>query len=136
MPSRDGRLYKHELKELIEQKKSEIIELKTLYKIAPKCFKNDPRYIARNKSAVIKSPIYGWIKHHWSYNTEDATDIIFLKHENHIRVHSDLKYDPESKYYFGIYDTDILLDTKRKHLRYIVNIEKRRKEYREKYEAM
>ena len=119
MPSRDGRLYKHEIKELIEMYKSEIPRLIKLIKTAPICYKNHYCYIGQRAVQKIKSPD-NRVKHHWSYNEEDAMDIIYLTTEYHGAFHSHSSYDKNEKKYRT--SGGKLLDTKFKHMRYIVSI--------------
>ncbi len=133
MPSRDGRLYKHEIKELIEMYKSEIPRLIKLIKTAPICYKNHYCYIGQRAVQKIKSPD-NRVKHHWSYDEKYLTDLVFLKPENHKLVHGTMEIDEDKKYYRGIFGDGPLLNTKLKHLRYVISIKKFREEYEANHE--
>lgn len=60
----------------------------------------------------------GQEKHHWSYQKQNAKDIIPLSVSDHALVHRYLTYDKETFMYRRI-DTNELLDTKAKHLEYL-----------------
>lgn len=73
---------------------------------------------ARNLSQRIKPSVAGNQMHHWSYNTEDARDVIELTTREHGKAHRFLVYDQERKMYRE-HDTMVLLDTREKHEAYI-----------------
>jgi hypothetical protein len=125
MPSRNGKLYKHEIKELIEMYRSEILRLRGLKRTAPTCNKNHYCAIGQRAASKIKAPD-GRVKHHWSYDEKYLTDIIFLKPENHKLVHSTMKMNKDKKYFEGAFNNKLLLDTKIKHLRFVISVKKHR----------
>lgn len=68
-------------------------------------------------SQRIKSP-NNHEKHHWSYNEEHYTDIIFLTKKDHMKAHRFIIYDQERMMYRRI-DNNLLLNTKEIHYNYI-----------------
>lgn len=74
--------------------------------------------IVKNLNSINKPLIKGNELHHWSYNIEHAKDTIELTIAKHAYIHRFLTYDQLTKMYF-ILNTNILLDTKEKHLKYI-----------------
>lgn len=70
------------------------------------------------KKILGKKRIEGFEMHHWSYNIEDAKDIIPLVQKEHAKAHRFIIYDQERKMYRRI-DTNELLDTKESHLEWI-----------------
>ena len=131
MPARNGKQYKHEIKEQINLLKEQIILLKEEYRFAPTApDKTDKRYIAQCLMSSGKvPPKEGYHRHHWSYNTEDALDIFYLKGKNHYWAHCVLDYDKDSGYYYNKFSGE-LLDTKSKHIRALVERRKIDKKYR------
>jgi hypothetical protein len=79
-------------------------------------FKFPEKYKARNKSQKIIS-INGH-NHHWSYNEEHAIDVIDLTIKNHLKAHRFIIYDQERMMYRTL--DGVLLDTKERHLNYIM----------------
>ena len=84
----------------------------------------------------------GYYRHHWSYNRDHLIDVIYVQKELHISFHSCMYYDIREKlyraswlnsYYQDKIDQIIkhgtLLDTKIKHIRFLVEV---RRFYREK----
>lgn len=70
--------------------------------------------IVRSK---LNSPAPGNHYHHWSYNLNDAVDVIEIPKETHYLIHRFIKYD---KKYFKYRTTEgILLKTKNMHVKYI-----------------
>ena len=139
MPNRNGKLYKHEIKNLIQEHKDAIVELKERHRFAPKDnrgkvfsdsdkHKQKIRYMARDVKCRD-----GYVRHHWSYNEEDATDIIYLTQEQHGAFHSNSRYNKDEKKYETRWPSVSLLDTKFKHLRHIVKIMKGRKADQERW---
>jgi hypothetical protein len=63
----------------------------------------------------------GYHVHHWSYNEEHYTDIIYVTIVEHALAHRYMIYDQERKMYRKI-DTMELLDTKEQHEQYIKNL--------------
>jgi hypothetical protein len=57
--------------------------------------------------------------HHWSYNDEHLKDVIDLNPKDHLKAHRFIIYDQERMMYRGL--NGILLDTKEKHLNYIMD---------------
>lgn len=72
--------------------------------------------LAKNLSSNLKVE-KGFNNHHWSYNLEDAKDIISLSIENHNIIHRYLIYDQDTYKYKTL--EGVLLDTKEKHIEYI-----------------
>lgn len=63
------------------------------------------------KSAHSKSShIYkeGYEKHHWSYNEGDEKSVIFLKKEDHAKLHRVTVYDQERKMYRKCHNNELL----------------------------
>jgi len=85
------------------------------------CYKNKypEKYKAHIKSQRIKTPD-GKEKHHWSYNDNHLTDIIYLTNIEHNKAHRYMIYDQERKMYRKL--DGVLLDTKEKHIYYINNL--------------
>lgn len=75
---------------------------------------------AKNKSQKMKKPFDGAEAHHWSYNDEHFKDVLWLSKKDHMKSHRFIVYDQERKMY-RTHDTNILLDTKEQHEKYIFN---------------
>ena len=75
------------------------------------------KYASKKYCSKIKSPI-GYEKHHWSYNIEDAKDVIFLTKKEHSKAHRFIVYDQERMMYRR-FDTNELLNTKEVHFDFI-----------------
>ena len=73
---------------------------------------------AKTKSCKMECPD-GKEKHHWSYNEGFEKDVIFLSNKDHNIAHRFLSYN-ETLYIYETLDGE-LLDTKEKHLKYIVD---------------
>lgn len=76
------------------------------------------KYRAALASSKIKTFIDGMEKHHWSYNEEHYSDLIFLTKKEHMKAHRFIVYDQERMMYRR-YDNNILLDTKHSHEEFI-----------------
>ena len=74
--------------------------------------------LARLKSHKLKN--YGFEKHHWSYNIEDHLNVIWLTKKEHMKGHRFIIYDQERMMYRR-FDNNVLLDTKEKHLEFIMH---------------
>lgn len=72
---------------------------------------------AKNMSNKIVAP-NNFEKHHWSYNLDDAKDVIFLSKNDHYKAHRFIIYDQERMKYRRC-DNLELLDSKQNHLDYI-----------------
>lgn len=70
------------------------------------------------KSQRMGKPFNDAEKHHWSYNAEHATDIIWLTKQQHGKAHRFIVYNQDDKMY-RTFDTNELLDSKLKHERFI-----------------
>lgn len=57
--------------------------------------------------------------HHWSYNEEHWRDVIDLSQKDHLKAHRFIIYDQERMMYRDL--SGRLLDSKEKHLRYIMD---------------
>lgn len=68
--------------------------------------------------ASLKKPFDNAERHHWSYNEEHFTDIIWLIKKEHMKAHRFIIYDQERMMYRR-YDNNELLDTKIKHEEFI-----------------
>ena len=95
------------------------------------------------QKARIKNEIYkqctvpvknNLVRHHWSYNDKHASDIIYLKNSKHIKLHSLLKYDISSKMFMSL--SGLLLDTKEKHFKYLLNRWRCMKEFRKTHDEI
>lgn len=73
---------------------------------------------ATTASRRVDAEFDGAEKHHWSYNEEHYQDIISLTKKHHMKAHRFIVYDQERRMYRR-YDTNELLDTKRKHEEFI-----------------
>lgn len=62
----------------------------------------------------IKASIKGNQIHHWSYNTNDAKDVIELSKKHHYLLHRHMVYDQSKKMYRD--KNGILLDSKQSHI--------------------
>lgn len=76
------------------------------------------KFLAKSACKNIKTPD-GFEKHHWSYNKEHQTDVIFINPKFHARMHCFMIYDPDKMMYRNEFGK--LLDTKEKHLDYILS---------------
>ncbi|AXF52582.1 MAG: hypothetical protein [Caudoviricetes sp.] len=76
------------------------------------------KYIARNLSQRVEAP-KGFHRHHWSYNTKDAKDVIILSPKDHLKAHRFLIYDQE-RFMYRRFDNNELLDTRCKHEEFIL----------------
>ena len=76
------------------------------------------KYKAKNSSQRIKIK-EGMERHHWSYNKEHYKDIIPLSTKDHKKAHIYMVYDQE-RFMFRRTDNNELLDTKQKHIDYIM----------------
>jgi hypothetical protein len=80
--------------------------------------KKYPEKIAsKSKTSKMKS-INGHL-HHWSYNQEHYKDVIDLTMKDHLKAHRFIIYDQERMMYRNL--DGVLLDTKEKHLQYILD---------------
>ena len=61
----------------------------------------------------------GYELHHWSYNKEHLNSVIEISIKNHYKAHRFIIYDQERMMYRRI-DNNELLDTKEKHLEWIL----------------
>jgi len=75
--------------------------------------------IAKNKTSRLKAKTKGNHLHHWSYNLEDAKDVIELSVKDHNTIHRFLKYDQEYFFYRDL--SGNLLNTREKHIKYIIS---------------
>jgi len=66
----------------------------------------------------LKKPFEGAEKHHWSYNIENAKDVIWINKKEHMKGHRFIVYDNE-RFMYRRYDTNELLDTKERHEEFI-----------------
>jgi hypothetical protein len=73
----------------------------------------------RAKSAIGKMKSSLEHMHHWSYNKEHYKDVIDLTIKDHLKAHRFIIYDQERMMYRRL--DGILLDTKEKHLEYILD---------------
>lgn len=70
------------------------------------------------KAHDIPLPDKELTRHHWSYKVEHRRDIIFINRIKHDNVHRHITYDQNTMMYRT--PTGELLDTKEKHLGYII----------------
>jgi len=70
------------------------------------------------KSMCNKIPRNGLEIHHWSYAEEDATDVIYLTKQEHMKAHRFIFYDQEKKLYRAT-KTLLTLYNKEMHESYI-----------------
>lgn len=75
------------------------------------------RYLEKHAAYLaiknIRKP-KGQHAHHWSYAREHMKDVIFMVICEHKQLHKFIVYDQERRAYRR-YDTNVLLDTRRKH---------------------
>lgn len=71
-----------------------------------------------SKNIVIKK---GNHRHHWSYRKEHWKDIIEISVPNHYKLHRYIIYD-EERMMFRRIDSNLLLDTKKSHIKYMKSI--------------
>jgi len=105
------RLRYNDIYKISHEAKKKIMEK---YKI-----KYPEKQLAKNHSAHIHSP-EGLEKHHWSYNKDHYKDVLFLTNKNHNTAHRYMIYDQERMMYRTI--SGILLDTRKAHEEYILNV--------------
>jgi hypothetical protein len=79
------------------------------------------KYPEKYKAVIASQRISskGGHNHHWSYNEEHWKDVINLSKKDHIKAHRFIIYDQERMMYRTI--DGILLDTKERHLAYIMD---------------
>lgn len=82
--------------------------------------KNFPEKYEASKACQKLDKEEGFNLHHWSYNEEHYLDVIKLQIDNHYKIHKYLIYDQEHMMYRTT--TNDLLDTKNKHINYIMNL--------------
>ena len=70
---------------------------------------------AGNSSKNMKPPNKNVHRHHWSYNDEHFKDVIWLKFDDHHKLHRFIIYDQEFKMY-RIKSNNLLLNTKQLHI--------------------
>ena len=75
------------------------------------------KFAARNKAQHIEAP-KGFHRHHWSYRTEHAKDVIIISNHAHSHIHRYLNYMPSRMIYMRV-DTNEILDSREKHERFI-----------------
>lgn len=115
--------YRLEYKDLYKpstEKKKETIK-KYLQKYPEKA-------LATKYTEIFLTKTSGMNLHHWSYNQEDWLDIIELSIKDHNFFHRYAIYDQERMMYRNL--DGILLDTKKKHLKYF---EKCKIKYKDDY---
>jgi hypothetical protein len=72
------------------------------------------QYAAKTKAQHLRRPYPEAHKHHWSYNDEHFTDVIWLIRKDHEKAHRFLVYDPYAKK-FRRTDNGALLESKDQH---------------------
>lgn len=92
------------------------IQDKGYYKIYQEKY---PEKYAAAKALRAIDRVKGHHMHHWSYNPEHYKDVIQLTVKHHSKAHRFLVYDQERKMYRTT--TNILLDTKQRHVEYIID---------------
>jgi hypothetical protein len=100
----------------------------------------------RQLTARIVPFRYGYLRHHWTYELELAEDIIYLKPCFHGLVHKNMSYD-ETSLIFRAKKIDIkcykqkiqeyeLLDTKYKHMRWLIECIRSKRIFQKQHEEM
>ena len=74
--------------------------------------------IFKNLSRDFKVP-KGFELHHWNYNTKYLKDVSIIKTKQHKIAHTHLVFDKELLFFKT--KNGVLLDTKSKHISYLVN---------------
>jgi len=74
---------------------------------------------AKNVTTELVHTFDGSTFHHWSYNKEHYKDVIELIFKDHKKAHRFIIYDQEQMMYRTL--DGILLDTKERHLEYILD---------------
>lgn len=95
-------------------------EIKTQRRLS--ILKYRDKYPEKYKAAISSQRIKikeGMERHHWSYNKEHYKDIIPLSTKDHNKAHIYMVYDQE-RFMFRRTDNNELLDTKQKHIDYIM----------------
>ena len=77
------------------------------------------RVKARSLSQNIPCPD-GHEKHHWSYNEDDAKDVIILGRSQHSLLHARMRFDKDSLMYRS--NDGVLLNSRAKHLAFIDSV--------------
>lgn len=72
----------------------------------------------RAKNVCQGMVVSGKNLHHWSYNKEHYKDVIITSPSSHYFIHRYLVYDQERMMY-RTYDSNILLDSREKHINFI-----------------
>lgn len=108
-----GRMKYKRLYQGITKRKNPIYNIRYIEKYPEK---NTIRYISKN----IKNPDKTLQKHHWSYNIEDALNVIWLTAKQHKKAHRFIIYDQERKMYRR-YDNNLLLDSFELHNQFIID---------------
>jgi hypothetical protein len=81
-------------------------------------YKYPEKVKCKNLCTHLKKPFEGAERHHWSYNIEDAKNVIWVIKKEHIKAHRFIVYDNE-RFMYRRYDTNELLDTKERHEEFI-----------------
>jgi hypothetical protein len=105
-----GRLKYHRLYSGVKKNNKRVINYNKKY---------PEKYMAKCNSASVKKEFDSAEKHHWSYNEEHYKDVIQLTKKHHMKAHRFIVYDQE-RFMYRTYDTNELLDTKRRHLQFIL----------------
>lgn len=72
----------------------------------------------KNLSRKFKTP-KGFELHHWNYNNDFLEDVFIMKTKEHRQSHTKLKFNNDLLIFTDL--NDVLLDTKEKHLQYLLN---------------
>lgn len=88
-----------------------------------------PTHEAARSAAIRAHPNTptGMERHHWSYNREHWADVIFVTISVHRCLHRHMSYDADLKYFRT--PRGHLLDTKRKHVRWMLAVLNERSRY-------
>lgn len=84
------------------------------------CEKYPEKVYAASMSSNVKKEFEFAEKHHWSYNKQHYKDVIQLYKKDHMKAHRFIIYDQE-RFMYRRFDTNELLDTKIKHMEFILN---------------
>ena len=120
--SNDFYIEKERIKKLSEYyyKKSNGTYIKS--KVSDKNYnKKYPYKIKAVREAQNLPKINGYQKHHWSYDEAYFLDIIYVKINQHRKLHTYLVFEYSSKCYI-LKESKQLLDTKIKHINFLNNI--------------
>lgn len=120
---------KKALRQYHERKKHDPLYWKRHTRTATEWRRSNQRKAGAHSAAIRAHPETptGMVRHHWSYDPEHWTDVIFIRPDMHYAIHRLLFYDAASQCFRTT--RGHLLDTKRKHVRWMLAVLNERSRY-------